>query len=440
MWDIEFIKNNLKKAKDIITSKKVSVDLEVLIDLDTKRRNVLSQVEDLRRRRNEFAEQMKDIAQMSSDQKIPLIEEAKQIKEELSSQEDDLAKLTQDFDTLYLKLPNIPSDDTPVGFSESENMVLRKWGTIPEFGFTPQGHDVLGEKSGMIDSVTAANVSGARFVYLKGDLVLLQFALIGWVMSKLTSSEYVSSIASKNGLGVVNKAFLPVLPPVLMREEVMGRMARLEPKDDRYQTTEDGLMLVGSAEHTLGPIYMDKVLDEKDLPLRMVGYSSAFRREAGTYGKDMKGLIRLHQFDKIEIESFTTPDKGMAEQDLIVAIQENLMQELKLPYQVVLKCTGDMGTPDHRALDIETWFPAQNKYRETHTSDYMTNYQSYRLGTRVKLENGDKVYAHMNDATVFAFGRIIAAIMENYQNMDGSIRVPEVLEARLGKDMIDTNS
>jgi seryl-tRNA synthetase len=221
-----------------------------------------------------------------------------------------------------------------------------------------------------------------------------------------------------------------------MKPEVMKRMGRLDPIDDRYQTTEDGLMLVGSAEHTLGPIHIDEILDYKQLPLRYVGYSTAFRREAGTYGKDMKGILRLHQFDKIEIEVFSNKDNGFVEQELILAIQEYLMKQLELPYQVVLKCSGDMGTPDVRAYDIETWLPGQNQYRETHTSDYMGDFQARRLQTRYKDSDGQKHFIHMNDATVFAIGRILIAIMENYQQADGSIRIPQILQSYIHKDSI----
>ncbi|HUZ92396.1 MAG TPA: aminoacyl--tRNA ligase-related protein, partial [Candidatus Paceibacterota bacterium] len=209
-----------------------------------------------------------------------------------------------------------------------------------------------------------------------------------------------------------------------------------EPKEERYYIPSDDAYLVGSAEHTLGPLHMDETIPEENLPLRYVGFSTAFRREAGSYGKDTKGILRVHQFDKIEIESFTLPEYAVTEQDFIVAIQENMMWELELPYQVVQICTGDMGGPDARQIDIETWIPSQGKYRETHTSDYMGDYQARRLNTKVKRKSGKTEFVHMNDATAFAIGRTLIAIMENYQTKDGKIEVPKVLQKYLGKKVI----
>lgn len=204
-------------------------------------------------------------------------------------------------------------------------------------------------------------------------------------------------------------------------------MARLEPKDERYYVQSDDLYLVGSAEHTLGPLHMDKVLKEEELPVRYIGYSTAFRREAGSYGKDMKGILRVHQFDKLEMESFSLPEDSVNEQNFFVAIQEYLMQELKVPYRVVQICTGDMGGPDARQIDIECWMPGQNRYRETHTSDLMTDYQARRLNTKVKRKNGTE-FVHMNDATAIAVGRTIIAIMENYQTENGTVKIPKALQ------------
>jgi len=212
-------------------------------------------------------------------------------------------------------------------------------------------------------------------------------------------------------------------------------MARLEPRDERYHIPSDDLFLIGSAEHTLGPLHMDETLKESDLPRRYVAFTPAFRREAGSYGKDTRGILRLHQFDKVEMESFATSEMGQKEQDFFVAIQEHLMQKLGLPYRVVMTCTGDQGDPDARHLDIETWMPGEQKYRETHSADYMTDYQARRLGTKVKREKGSE-FVHMNDATVFAIGRTLIAIMENFQQKDGSIVVPEVLRPWVGKDVI----
>jgi seryl-tRNA synthetase len=281
----------------------------------------------------------------------------------------------------------------------------------------------LGINLKIIDTETASKVAGARFSYLKGDAVLLQNALYQFAISVL-----------------IEKGFIPIVPPLFINPDIYKKIGRLSPETEieRYFLPRDNQYLIGSAEHTLAPMHMGETFNEKDLPLRYFAFTPSFRREAGSYGKDTKGILRQHQFDKIEIESFTTSEDGLKEQDAIVEIQESLMQSLEIPYQVVAICTGDMGGPDFRQIDIESWMPGQNKYRETHTSDYMTDYQSRRLGTKVKV-NGETEFVHMNDATVFAMGRMIIAILENYQNEDGSITIPKVLQKWIGKEKISAN-
>jgi seryl-tRNA synthetase len=290
----------------------------------------------------------------------------------------------------------------------------------------------LGKELGVIDSEKATEISGARFTFLKGDLALLQFAILQWAFSVLTSREKLEQIAKEANLTVNLKPFVPIIPPVMMRSQVMNRMARLDPIDDRFYFEKDDLVLIGSAEHTMGPLHMDETLKEEELPIRYVGYSTAFRREAGSYGKDTKGILRQHQFDKLEMESFVKPEDGLLEQDFMVAIQEYLMRELKLPHQTVLICTGDMGFPDQRQIDIETWMPGQGTYRETHSADYVGGFQARRLNTRLKRASGEMEPVHMNDATVFAIGRTLIAILENFQNEDGTVTVPEVLRPFMG--------
>jgi seryl-tRNA synthetase len=218
----------------------------------------------------------------------------------------------------------------------------------------------------------------------------------------------------------------------MIRPNPFLKMGRLFPKEDRYYIPSDDLYLIGSAEHTLGTMHMDHTFTEADLPVRYVGYSPAFRREAGTYGKDTRGILRVHQFEKLEVESFCLPENSLKEQELFVAIQEHILQALKLPYEVMMICTGDMGKPDYRQIDINTWMPGQNSYRETHTADLMTSFQARRLNTKVKRADGKVDIVHMNDATVAAMGRLLIAIIENYQQADGSVKIPEVLRPYMG--------
>ncbi|HEX8993971.1 MAG TPA: serine--tRNA ligase, partial [Candidatus Paceibacterota bacterium] len=371
-------------------------------------------------------------------------EAGKQLKEELAAAEEKHRALEKELVSLLVKLPNIPSPDTPIGPDESGNRVLRQWGdtsislgTGKPYDFTPKAHWDIGRDLGIIDSEKAAEVVGARFTYLKGDLAMLQYALVDYTMKTLTSREKLQKIIDDAGLSVSAAPFIPVVPPVMVKKQVQVRMARFLTPEEHYLFPEDDLMLVGSAEHTLGPLHMDETLREEELPIRYVGYSVAFRREAGAAGKDTRGILRQHQFDKIEMESFVRPEDGYREQDFLVAIQEHFMQELKLPHQVVLVCTGDMGFPDQRQMDVETWMPGQNTYRETHSADYVGGFQARRLQTRIKRADGTTEPVHMNDATAFAMGRTLIAILENYQQADGSVVVPEVLRPHMGKDKIE---
>jgi seryl-tRNA synthetase len=426
MLDITFIRENPDIVRAAIKNKnKKDIDLDLLLKLADERKKIAGEISDINRRRNE--------AQTARD-----ADAGKRLKEELKTAEEKHQQVEKELLSILIKIPNIPSADTPIGPDESGNVVVRQWGEKPVFAFEPKAHWDLGRELDIIDSEKAAEVSGARFTYIKGDLALMQFALIQLCMKVLTSREEIAAVIQEKGLSVSDAPFTPIIPPVMMRSQVMNRMARLDPIEERYYFEKDDMVFVGSAEHTMGPMFMDETIDESRLPIRYIGYSTAFRREAGSYGKDTKGILRQHQFDKLEMETFAKPEDGFAEQELIVGLQERLMQLLKIPYQVMLICTGDMGGPDHRQFDIESWMPGQNTYRETQTSDYMGGYQARRLNTKIKRTDGSTEPVHMNDATAFAIGRTLIAVMENYQNADGTITVPEALRPYMwGKEKID---
>ena len=338
---------------------------------------------------------------------------------------------------LQKQVPNMALADVPLGASEDENVVAKVVGEPTVFNFAPRNHWQIAEQRDWIDKERAAKVAGSRFAYLKGDLVKLQFAIVQFVINALSNEDTLASIAKNAGLeGVSTKPFMPILPPLMIRTELYDAMDRLEPRDDRYKLEDDDLWLQGSAEHVMGSMHANEILTEAQLPVRYLGYATSFRREAGTYGKDMEGVLRMHQFDKLEMESFTTAENGLQEHLLMVAIQEYLLASLGLPYQVIQKCTADIGKPNARGIDMEAWLPGQNQYRETHTADYMTDYQARRLQTRVRRETGERVgeleLIHTNDATAFALGRAMIAIIENNQNEDGTVRIPEVLRPYLG--------
>ena len=333
---------------------------------------------------------------------------------------------------LHKAVPNMPLQDVPIGASEDENVEIKVVGEIPEFDFEPKSHAELGELNGWIDKQRAAKVAGARFAYLKGDLVKLQWAMMQFGVDVLSSEEILKQIAADAGLnGVSTKPFVPVLPPLMIQTELYDAMDRLQPSDDRYKIEGEELWLQGSAEHVLGSMHAGEIFDESELPIRYVGYATSFRREAGTYGKDTEGIIRMHQFDKLEMESFTTKENSLDEHLFMVAIQEYLVAQLGLPYHVLEKCTVDIGKPNAKGVDIEVWMASQGKYRETHTADYMTDYQARRLKTRVRRVSGDVELVHTNDATAFA-QRPLIAILENNQTLEGKVRVPEVLQKYMG--------
>ena len=421
MLDIKFIRENADKIKEAAKNKNIVLDVDKLLNLDKERRKLQSQIDEFRAERNELAKIGKQ-GKPTDEQ----IEKGKKIKTEITEIEKKLDVVERDYKKLMYATPNIYSEDTPICTDESGNKILRQYGEIPKFDFKIKDHMELGKLHNLIDTGKSAVISGARFNYLFCEAVMLQFALIQFVFQTLTDRKIIKKLAKKVN-NPFDTPFIPVVPPVIIKAEIMKKMDRFDPIEDRYYLKEDDSLLVGSAEHTLGPLHMNEILDEKDLPIRYVGYSTAFRREAGTYGKDTAGILRRHQFDKLEMESFIQPKYGVVEQDLIIAIQEYLVQQLKIPYQIVIKCTGDMGKQDFRAVDIECWMPGQNKYRETHTSDYMTDYQARRLNIKCRGKDGNKEFVHMNDATAFAIGRMLIAILENYQQADGSIVVPKIL-------------
>lgn len=427
MLDIRFIRDNPEKVKEGLTKRGVVFDTQSILRMDTGRRQKIKEVDDLRAILNKSSKEISGLHGSIKEQKIKAVSSW---KDKLSVAEKALEDLECQFTEALYDLPNLPLADVPVGKEEGENKVVRKWGKIPKFSFAPRDHVELGESLDIIDIERAGKVVGARFGYFKREAVLLEFALAQFTFAVLASSRIVKKLASSVSKNYSDRPFVPVVPPVMIRPEVLKKMARLseQDKEERYYLPKDDLYLVGSAEHTLGPMHMDEILDEKDLPIRYIGFSTSFRREAGSYGKDTRGMLRVHQFDKLEMESFTLPEDSVKEQNFIVAIQEFLVRSLKIPYQVVMICTGDMGKPDARQIDIECWIPSQKRYRETHTSDLMTDYQTRRLNTRVRRKNGKIELAHTNDATAFAIGRILIAILENYQQKDGSVKIPKVLQ------------
>ncbi len=419
MLDINYIRENPKKVKSGL-ERKLFKDIgliDEIISLDEEKRNLQKEIENLRSERNKASSERN-------------IEEGKKIKSALSAKEPEFEKKEKELREKLLSLPNIPDEGVPAG-SEENKKLIKKVGEPKDFSFTPKDHLDLGIALGIIDCERASKVSGSRFAYLKGDGVLLELALINFAMEK-----------------ILKEGFTPVLPPMLIKKEItegLGYWAGGGNENYYYvldydekdggKELENPLYLVGTGEHSLVPMHKDEILDEKDLPKKYVAFSSCFRREAGTYGKDTKGILRVHQFDKVEMVVFSKPEESENIHKQMLKISEDLMQELGLPFQVVELAAGDIGYPTAKTYDIETWMPGQGKYRETHSISTTTNYQARRLNIKYKTPEGNK-YVHILNGTAFAIGRTIIAIMENFQNEDGSITIPKVLQKWMGKEKI----
>ena len=428
MLDIKFIRENIEEVKEGIRKKKSKVDLERFLILDDERKKIQKEFEEKRAEQNIAS---KKIGEAQAGEREKMILEVSALKEEIQKLEQKMKPILEEWNEILMNIPNPPSPEMPEGGSDEDNVTIYEWGEKPKFSFEPKTHDVLGKDLDIIDVEKAAEVTGSRFYYLKGDMVFLQFAMTRFAFDVLTDENIIKQILKdKNLEHLSSKPFIPMLPPVMIKNEVQESIHRVF-GDQTYKFEEDNLNLVASAEHTLAPYHMNEVLNEEDLPMRYIGHSTAFRREAGTYGKDMKGIFRAHQFDKTEMESFTSAETGADEQKLIIGLQEYLMQALKLPYRLQQVCTGDTGKPDYQQFDIEAWLPGQNAYRETHTSDYMTDYQTRGIKSFYKTKDGERKLLHTNDATAFA-GRPLVAILEVYQKENGDIEIPEVLQKYMG--------
>ena len=415
MLDIKFIRNYPDKVKESCKQKHIKVDVDLLLEVDKKRRQTLQALEDMLAQKNQASK----IISRTKDEK----EKRKLILEmrELDENSDRLTKVLKEsegeFNNLMLQIPNLPFDDVPVGKDGKENIVLKKWGEPTKFDFQPKNYLELAENLDLIDVKRAAKISGTRFGILKKEAVLLEFSLINFTFETL-----------------IKDGFIPVIPPIMLKPEMLEKSGHLSEKDkpERYFIEKDNAYLAGTAEQPIAAMHADEIFDEKDLPRRYLGFSTCFRREAGAYGKDTKGIFRVHQFDKIEMFSICHPEKSSREHQFLLSCQEKLMQSLKIPYRVIQICTGDLGFPAAAAYDIEAWMPSENRYRETHTTFNDTDFQTRRLNIRYRDFKTKKLaITHALNGTAFAIGRTLIAIIENYQQRDGSIKVPEVLEKYL---------
>lgn len=414
MLDIKFIRENPDKVKKACRAKKELVDIDRLLELDKEYLRLLQKLEELRHKRRESSKWRSKVQGPKS--KVNLgrkrMETPKYSRKELKECEEETRGTKEKRDKLLLEVPNLPAPDVKFGQSENDNEVIKTWGKKTAFDFKPLDYLVLAESLNLIDVKRASKVSGTRFGYLKNEAVLLEFALVNFALHIL-----------------IKEGFQPLVPPALINEDSMLGMGYLAHggEEETYHLNKDGLYLTGTSEQSIGPMHRDEILSEEELPRRYAAFSSCFRREAGSWGKDTKGIFRVHQFDKVEMFSFTAPEDSIKEHDYFLSLEEKLVQALGIPYQVVKMCTSDLGNPAARKYDIECWIPSQGKYRETHSTSCCTDYQARRLNIKYRNKNGKKNFVHMVNGTAFAIGRTIIALIENFQQKDGSILIPKVL-------------
>lgn len=399
MLDIKFIRENAKKVEEAAKNKGYKVDIAGLLKIDDQRKELIQKIDELREERKK----------VSRDE----IEKGRKIKESLKDLEPKLVEIERNYRNLLFKVPNLAEPDIKVGRDERENEVVKTEGSIK----LKEGldHLELGKKLDLIDTEASAAASGTRFNYLKNQAVVLEFALINFAFELLTK-----------------EGFTPIIPPVMLKNEVARETGYYEAgSDDSFYLRDVPLVLVGTSEHSVLAYHKNKTFLESELPKRYVAFSTCFRREAGSYGKDVKGILRVHQFDKVEMVSFTKPEESEKELEHLLLFEEKIMQDLAIPYQVVKMCTGDLGLPAAKKYDLEAWLPGQKRYRETHSTSNCTDFQARRLNLKYRTKSG-REFLHTLNGTAIAIGRILIAILENYQQEDGSVVIPKVLQKYCG--------
>ena len=411
MIDPQLLKTNIEAIEENIRKRDLNIDLEKLKLLDESRRAAKFESEKLRAEQKKLG---KEIASSSEIEKSSLLEKAEKISNEVKTLSEETQKKDDEFFDTWIKIPNIVDSSSPVGKTEEDNLEIKKVGE-PKNILNPMTHLEIGENLGLIDVERASKISGSRFSYLFGDLVKIQFNLVSYTLNKLS-----------------DKGFNPTIPPVLVRENALfGTGFFPDDSEQVYEVQNDDLFLVGTSEVSLAALHTDEIIDIENLPLRYAGYSTCFRREAGTYGKDTSGIFRVHQFDKVEMFSFCDPEKSNEEHEQILAIEEEILKDLEIPYRVVDVCTGDLGASAAKKYDIEAWIPSQKKYREVTSCSNTTDFQARRLNMRTKNEDGNTIL-HTLNGTALAVGRILIALLENNQQSDGSVTFSDDLGKILG--------
>ena len=411
MLDIQILKNNLEEFNENIKKRNISIDVDHLIELDERRRKAKFEAEQIKAEQNKLG---KEIAKADKKEKENLLKKASELSDTFKTLSKESEKAEKKFLDLWIKIPNIVDPTSPVGVSDEDNKEIKKTGEIKEL-INVKDHLEIGESLGLINVEKASEVSGSRFSYIFGDLVKIELNLVSYVLDKLS-----------------NKGFLATIPPVLVRENALyGTGFFPDDAEQVYEIPNDDLYLVGTSEVSLAALHGDEILEYESLPLRYAGFSTCFRREAGTYGKDTTGIFRVHQFDKVEMFSFCDPEKSKEEHEFLLSVEEEILNDLEIPYRVVDVCTGDLGASAAKKYDIEAWMPSENNYREVTSCSNTTNYQSRRLNIRTKKDK-DVSLIHTLNGTALAVGRILIALIENNQKEDGYVEFSDELSKIVG--------
>ncbi|MGZ4104353.1 MAG: serine--tRNA ligase [Actinomycetota bacterium] len=412
MLDLKLIREDPDAVRAALARRGGSFPIEQLLEVDALRRSAQAQLDELR------AEQKKGgklVASMEGKEKQDLLERLKSLSDQIATLEQEQAASASELNRLLLEIPNLPHESVPEGSSDDENVELYKVGEPASFGFEPKDHLDIGEALGIIDVERGARTSGSRFGYLKGAGAMLWLSLVRYTMDVLMS-----------------EGLTPIVPPVLVRREAMEGTGFL-PTDEQqiYKTADDDLYLVGTSEVPLAALHMGEVIDADSLPLRYTGVSTCFRREAGAHGRDTRGIFRLHQFEKVEMFSFVRAGDSWKEHERLVAIEESILRALELPYRAVNVCAGELGASAAKKVDLEAWFPGQQRYREVTSCSNTTDYQARRLNCRIRTDRGPE-FVHTLNGTAVTSSRHVAAIIENHQREDGSIVIPSALTPYTG--------
>jgi seryl-tRNA synthetase len=421
MLDLKLIRSDPERVKAALARRGAAAGVDRVLELDRRRRELLPEIEGAQAERKALSKRIGEAKQRGEDAE-GLMAEVSRLKERIESGKEELERVDADLDEVARALPNLPDPDAPEGTSEQDAVVLREVGEPPSFDFEPRDHLEIGTALGLIDMESAARVSGSRFAYLKGELVLLELALVRYAL-ELVSAE----------------GFEPVVPPVLVREEALyGTGFFPGDRDQIYEVPKDELFLVGTSEVSLAALHADQILEREQLPLRYAGLSTCFRREAGAAGRDTRGIFRVHQFDKVEMFSFVEPSQSSSEHERLLAIEERILGELEIPYRVVNVAAGDLGAPAAKKYDCEAWIPSQGRYRELTSCSNTTDFQARRLSCRYRPADGESPQAvHTLNGTAVAVGRTMIALIENRQDRDGGFTLPNTLQQYGAPERID---